>query len=110
MPAARGDLAYVAPDRRTLTLVAGGEGARLLLLGGPPFGEAIVMWWNFVGRTHEEVVAYRAAWQAQVTAGTDTVVGDSADVADGRFGVVVGDHLPPIPAPVLPNARLRERR
>ncbi len=31
--------------------------ARVLLLGGPPFGEAIVMWWNFVGRSHEEVVA-----------------------------------------------------
>ena len=28
----------------------------------------------------------------------------------GRFGVVVGEHLPPIPAPALPNARLRERR
>jgi hypothetical protein len=31
-------------------------------------------------------------------------------VADGRFGVVVDDHLPPIPAPPLPNARLKERR
>ncbi|HEY1133159.1 MAG TPA: pirin family protein [Nocardioides sp.] len=108
--AGRGDLAYVAPERRSLTLVAGPEGARVLVLGGPPFGEAIVMWWNFVGRSHEDVVAYRAAWQEQVTAGTDTVVGDSQEVAPGRFGVVVGDHLPPIPAPVLPNARLRERR
>jgi redox-sensitive bicupin YhaK (pirin superfamily) len=108
--AGRGDLAYVAPEHSALTLVAGGEGARVLLLGGPPFGEAIVMWWNFVGRTHEEVVAYREAWQAQVTAGTDTVVGDSQEVGDGRFGIVLGDHLPPIPAPELPNARLRERR
>ena len=30
--------------------------------------------------------------------------------ADGRVGVPVGDRLPPIPAPALPNARLRERR
>ncbi|MDT9592065.1 pirin family protein [Nocardioides zeae] len=108
--AARADLAYVEPGREVLELVAGAEGARVLVLGGPPFGEAIVMWWNFVGRTHEEIAAYRAEWQAQVTAGGDAVVRDSQDVADGRFGVVVGDHLPPIPAPELPNARLRERR
>jgi hypothetical protein len=37
-------------------------------------------------------------------------VADSQDVRPGRFGVVVDDHLPPIPAPALPNARLRERR
>jgi hypothetical protein len=29
---------------------------------------------------------------------------------DGRFGVPLGDELPPIPAPALPNARLKERR
>ncbi|MDF9714569.1 pirin family protein [Nocardioides sp. ChNu-99] len=110
LPAAPADLAYVAPGRESLRLVAGPEGARVLVLGGPPFGEAIVMWWNFVGRTHEEVVAYREAWQAQVTAGGPAVVTDSQDVADGRFGVVPDDHLPPIPAPPLPNARLRERR
>lgn len=104
------ELAYVAPGATALELTTYDEGARLLLLGGPPFGEAIVMWWNFVGRTHEEVVAYRAEWQAQVTAGGDAVVDDSQDVADGRFGVVVGDHLPPIAAPEMPNARLKERR
>ena len=81
--------------------------ARVLLLGGPPFGEAIVMWWNFVGRTHEEVVAFREEWQAQIVGDGGT---PTARRSDGRFGVVVGDHLPPIPAPALPNARLRERR
>ncbi|HEU5447518.1 MAG TPA: pirin family protein, partial [Acidimicrobiia bacterium] len=74
-----------------------------------PFDEAIVMWWNFVGRTHEEVVAYRQEWQAQITS-DDGVVDDSQRVADGRFGVVVDDHLPPIPAPAMPQVRLRERR
>lgn len=103
-------LAYVAPGGRTLPLTAGGTPVRLLLLGGPPFGEEIVMWWNFVGRTHDEVVASREAWQAQVHAGGDAPVADGQDVADGRFGVVAGQRLAPIPAPPLPNARLRGRR
>ncbi|MGZ4446444.1 MAG: pirin family protein [Nocardioides sp.] len=103
------DLAYVPPGRDVLTLTSHEQPVRLLVLGGPPFGEAIVMWWNFVGRTHEEVVAFRAEWQAQVTR-EGRVVADSQEVADGRFGVVAGDHLPPIPAPELPNARLKERR
>lgn len=98
------ELVYAAPGRDTLTVEAH-EDVRALLLGGPPFGESIVMWWNFVGRTHEEVVAFREEWQAQVDGVTD-----SQDVRPGRYGVVVGDHLPPIPAPALPNARLRERR
>lgn len=104
-----GELAYVAPGRDCLRLEAGGQDARLLLLGGEPFGEAIVMWWNFVGRSHDEIVRYRAEWQDQITR-DGTVVDDSQDVAPGRFGVVVGDHTPPIPAPALPNARLKERR
>lgn len=122
------DLAFVPPGRDTLVLTAGEESARLLLLGGPPFGEAIVMWWNIVARTHEEVVAWRAEWQEQILdrdgatespdeagglqegGAAQRVVPDSQLVRDGRFGRVVGDHLPPIPAPPLPNARLRERR
>lgn len=103
------DLAFVPPGSSTLTLVARDQPVRLLLLGGPPFGESIVMWWNIVARTHEEVVAWRTEWQDQITR-DGAVVGDSQDVADGRFGIVVGDHLPPIPAPPLPNARLKERR
>ena len=92
------DLAYVAPGRTTLRLAAGSEPARLLVLGGPPFGESIVMWWNFVGRTHEEVVAFREEWQRQVEEG-----------GGGRFGVV-DNPMERIPAPGLPNARLKERR
>ncbi|MCW2842476.1 MAG: Pirin domain protein [Nocardioides sp.] len=123
------DLAYVPPGRDRLELRAYDAPVRLLLLGGPPFGESIVMWWNFVGRTHEEIVAFRAEWQDQVaersgsapdpraagglvesSAPSERVVPDAQRVRPGRFGIVVGDHLPPIPAPVLPNARLKERR
>ena len=35
----------------------------MLLLGGEPFAEEIVMWWNFIGRTHEEVAAFREQWE-----------------------------------------------
>jgi quercetin 2,3-dioxygenase len=103
------ELGYIAPGATTIEVETGAAPARLVLLGGEPLGEQIVMWWNFVGRTHEEVVAYRDEWQRQLTRGGGPVVTDSQDVADGRFGVVVGDHLPPIPAPPLPQVRLRSR-
>ena len=103
------ELAYVPPGSAGLSLRAYDAPVRLLLLGGPPFGESIVMWWNFVGRSHEEIVAFRDEWQAQITR-DGAVLADSQDVAAGRFGTVVGDHLPPIPAPTLPNARLKQRR
>ncbi len=69
-------------------------GARVLLIGGEPLGEEIVMWWNFVGRSHEEIVAARTSWETR----------------DGRFGEV--GHYPTddrYEAPALPNLRLRPR-
>jgi redox-sensitive bicupin YhaK (pirin superfamily) len=98
------ELAYLAPGRTSLALTAGDEPVRVVVLGGPPFGEQIVMWWNFVGRTHEEVVAFREEWQDQVVGVTD-----GREVRAGRFGIVIDESLPPIPAPALPNARLRSR-
>jgi len=38
-------------------------GARVLLIGGPPFPEPILMWWNFVARTQEEIAQARADWE-----------------------------------------------
>lgn len=38
-------------------------GGRLLLIGGPPFPETILMWWNFVARTPEEIAQARADWE-----------------------------------------------
>lgn len=96
---APGDLAYLPPGRTTVEVTAPDE-ARILLLGGTPFGEAIVMWWNFVGRSHDDVAAAREAWQEQVGGGRP---------ADGRFGVVEHPDAP-IPAPELPNVRLVGRR
>jgi redox-sensitive bicupin YhaK (pirin superfamily) len=95
------ELAYLTLGRERIELTALAEPVRLLLLGGEPFGESIVMWWNFVGRSHEEIVGFREEWQAQI-------VGDR--LTDGRFGIPIDDPLPPIPAPALPNARLKQRR
>lgn len=99
-----GELLYVAPGESRLALVAGPAGARVLLLGGAPLGERIVMWWNFLGRSHEDVVAARAAWQRGIGA---EPVGAGAD--PDRFVPVPDDPHPPLPAPVLPPIRLMPR-
>ncbi|WP_159323668.1 pirin family protein [Streptomyces tendae] len=88
-------LAYAAAGRHTLTLTNESSGtARALLLGGPPFDEELVMWWNFVGRTHDEIAAARTDWENE----------------SERFGRVEGYPGDRLPAPVLPNATLSPRR
>src|SRR5699024_6826906 len=59
-------LAVVDPGARTLRVTAHDEPVLALLVGGEPLNEQIVMWWNFVGRSHEEIAAYRAAYQAEM--------------------------------------------
>ncbi|MEO6115131.1 MAG: pirin family protein [Pseudolysinimonas sp.] len=98
-------LGVVPAGATELTVEAGSQPLRALLIGGTPLGEQIVMWWNFVGRSHEEIVAFREQWQSEVIDGAD---------ADGRFGHVdgyeVGGHPGrALPAPELPNVRLRPR-
>jgi quercetin 2,3-dioxygenase len=100
-------LAYVAPGE-PLDIEAA-DLSHLLMIGGRPLDEEIVMWWNFVGRDHHEVAQARADWMAQITDNSGTIE-DSSEVFDGRFGIVPGDHLPPIPAPSLPNIKLKARR
>ena len=55
-------LVYLAPGRNRITL-SSAVGGRVMLLGGAPFAEEIVMWWNFIGRSHDEIVTYRTAWE-----------------------------------------------
>ncbi len=83
-----------------LVVEAGEQPMRALLLGGEPLGEQIVMWWNFVARSHEQIVALREQWQSEVI---------DAGTATGRFGVVEGYDGSPLPAPELPKVRLRPR-
>lgn len=103
------DMGYVEPGTTSINLTSYDEPVRLLMLGGPPFGEQILMWWNFIGRSHEEIVQYRAEWHAQIVREGD-VVTDGQDVEDGRFGIVTGEWRAPIPAPTLPNSRLLPRK
>ncbi|GGB78074.1 pirin [Knoellia flava TL1] len=90
----RGDLGVVDAGPAELTLEAL-EPSRVVLLGGTPYDESIVMWWNFIGRDHDEIVAFRDAWQARAE----------------RFGEVDGyaGRLTWLPAPELPGGRLRSR-
>jgi quercetin 2,3-dioxygenase len=107
-PVPTGALVYLGVGRREVTLGAepGSGGARLLLLGGTPFEEELLMWWNFVGRSHEEIVAARADWEAARMQGQPaTRFGEAA-----RFGQVHGYDGPALPAPALPGTRLKPRR
>jgi redox-sensitive bicupin YhaK (pirin superfamily) len=56
-----GSLAHLPPGRDEVRLRAD-DTARLLLLGGAPLDDEIVMWWNYVGRTRDEIVEAHAAW------------------------------------------------
>lgn len=55
-------LYYLGGGRDELP-VASASGARLLLLGGVPFGETVLIWWNFVARTAEEIASARQSWE-----------------------------------------------
>jgi redox-sensitive bicupin YhaK (pirin superfamily) len=96
-PLERNGLGYVEPGTSEIVLSAD-QDALVLVLGGTPFGEQIVMWWNFIGREHDEVAGYRAQWQHLIETGSD-----------GRFSLPEDDPLPPLPAPALPNARMVRR-
>ncbi|MBC9225962.1 pirin family protein [Aeromicrobium sp. 636] len=91
-PVAQRALHYLAPGRAALAIEVE-RPTLVMLLGGEPFEEEIVMWWNFIGRTHEEVVAAREQWQA----------------LDPRFGRVEGHDGVVIPAPPLPRVRMTPR-
>jgi redox-sensitive bicupin YhaK (pirin superfamily) len=88
-PLTHGPLLYLPPGRTGLRLNGSG---RVLLIGGEPFEEEIVMWWNFVGRSHDEIAAFRKEWME----------------GEG-FGEVEGFDGDPLPAPILPGTRLRPR-
>jgi quercetin 2,3-dioxygenase len=58
-----GHLAYLGRGRDEIRLSAQAP-ARTFLLGGIPFEETILMWWNFVARTQSEVTVAYDDWHA----------------------------------------------
>jgi redox-sensitive bicupin YhaK (pirin superfamily) len=58
-----GQLGYIGPGPDELPIDTSGE-ARLLLLGGAPFPEPPLMWWNYVARARAEIVEAHQAWSA----------------------------------------------
>ncbi len=94
------ELVFLDIGHDTLTLTAGSSGpARVLLLGGAPFGEQIIMWWNFVGRSQGQIEEARAAWEHE----------RDSPASSARFGDLPAAWDFTLPAPVLPDVQLRPR-
>ena len=83
-----GELVYLGEGRDELTFGAP-RGSHALLIGGVPMREPLLMWWNFVARTSDEIDTARTDWNSE---------------AD-RFGTVASS-LARIPAPALIDVRL----
>ena len=87
---APGRLLYLAPGREEL-LVTAAPDTVMMLLGGVPLGEPLLMWWNFVARAPQEIAAAADDWR------------------QGRFGEVGGYAGEPLAAPPLDVDRLIRR-
>ena len=86
---APGTLLHIGPGRASLRIETDAP-ARLLLVGGQPFGEDVLLWWNFVARSAEDMAQATQDWNH----------GD-------RFGVVPGTELQRLVAPDVAGLRLR---
>jgi redox-sensitive bicupin YhaK (pirin superfamily) len=87
------DLKYFSVGNDSIRIDCDGDSV-LLLIGGQPFGEKILMWWNFIARNSEEISLARMQWNAH----------------DERFGKEFEDRIGGwIPAPELPNVTLQPR-
>jgi redox-sensitive bicupin YhaK (pirin superfamily) len=87
-----GELLYLPPGLTHITLHAEVD-STIVLLGGEPFGEDIIMWWNFIGRSQEEIEDMREQWNA----------------ATDRFPAFADDIGGRITAPELPRVQLLPR-
>jgi quercetin 2,3-dioxygenase len=85
-----GELYYLGCGRDHLTLTLG-AGSRVMLLGGEPLGQPVLLWWNFVGRDQARLEAAIADWN---------------DWPNKRFGDVEAYQGEPLKAPSL-DAKVR---
>ncbi|WNM33195.1 pirin family protein [Streptomyces sp. Li-HN-5-11] len=91
VPVLPGSMLYLGCGRTGLPLRAESD-AGLMLLGGEPFEEELVMFWNWIGRSQEEIAEARRDW-----------------VEGSRFGEVKGYDGAPLWAPELPSVPLKPR-
>jgi quercetin 2,3-dioxygenase len=89
---APGTLLYLGTGRDSIDISCRAA-ARLILIGGAPFHEEVLLWWNFVARTPEEMEQATRDWNA-----------------GQRFGSVRGSPSPPLVAPDPAGLRLRAPR
>ena len=88
-----GQMIYLEPGEAEVMVAAGSEDLIFILLGGTPFEAPIVMWWNFIGRSHDEILEMRRAWNSR----------------ENRFAEFTDQIGGWTPAPELPNVTLRAR-
>ncbi|NEC40182.1 pirin family protein [Streptomyces sp. SID8016] len=91
VPVLPGSMLYLGCGRTELPL-RGVSDAGLMLLGGEPFEEELVMFWNFIARSGEEIAQARKDWEE-----------------GSRFGEVRGYDGARLPAPELPTTPLKPR-
>jgi redox-sensitive bicupin YhaK (pirin superfamily) len=82
---AEGEMLVFRPGDQ-VSMRAGAQGARLMLLGGATMGGPRHIWWNFVASSRDRIDAAKEAWRA-------------GDWAHGRFRLPPGDDDEFIPAP-----------
>ena len=78
------ELAYVPPGLQCIHVQLSSH-ARVLVLGGIPFTDPLVMWWNFVASSMDAIRSYRQEWES----------------GSPRFGQVPGGEYRRLPAPML---------
>lgn len=79
------EFAYLGRGRDKLHLELASD-SKILLLGGEPFAEPVLMWWNFVGFAKATIASAQRQWEND----------------DARFGPVGDGRAPRLQAPPLP--------
>lgn len=126
-------LGYLGTGATQLQLSAGEHPIRVMLIGGEPLNEDIVMWWNFVGRSHDEIALWRQRYQTEMgfesaaegspLEGHDRDTAISGPLLDSLVSTVYpdGTEFPqygqfppgqpaPLPAPALPSVPMKPRQ
>lgn len=98
------ELIYLPAGTKAVNLQCAPD-SRLLIIGGEPMDEAILLWWNFVARTTEEMQQARTQWEAEAASSAPTIDGQPR-----RFGAPVASPLAALHAPSLEGVALRASR